>query len=90
MPVPERENCKFEGWYSDWHHEIQVADENGEIQVRTDWLLNDEFYDYVTNPEGYLYAKWSTKKQLPTYKNFNDIPYGSSRKISLLDNTGRI
>lgn len=68
LPVPERENCKFEGWYSDWHHEIQVADENGEIQVRTDWLLNDEFYNYVTNPEGYLYAKWSTKKQLPTYK----------------------
>ena len=68
LPVPERENCKFEGWYSDWHHEIQVADENGEIQVRTDWLLNDEFYDYITNPEGYLYAKWSTKKQLPTYK----------------------
>lgn len=68
LPVPERANCNFEGWYSDWHHEVQVADSNGNIVVCEDWLKNDDLYHYSTNPEGYLYAKWSTKEELPTYK----------------------
>ncbi len=68
FPVPERENCEFEGWYSDWHHEIKVSDNNGQLLVGIDWFINDGLYYSTTNPEGYLYAKWSTKKELPTYK----------------------
>lgn len=68
LPVPKRQNCKFQGWYSDWHQEVQVADENGQIIVGKEWLGNDGFYNYATNPEGYLYAKWSTENKLPTYK----------------------
>lgn len=67
LPVPTRENCRFEGWYSDWHYEVQVADENGNILVGVDWLDNDWLY-LGANPEGFLYAKWTTEKVLPTYK----------------------
>lgn len=68
LPIPEREDCQFEGWYSDWHYEIQVADKNGKMQVGIEWLNKDELYDYTSNPEGYLYAKWTTSKKLPNYK----------------------
>lgn len=68
LPVPTREDCVFEGWYSDWHHTIQVTDETGKIIVGEDWFYNNNYYTDYFNPEGNLYAKWRSTKPLPTYK----------------------
>ena len=67
LPVPTRENCTFEGWYSDWHHTIRVADETGKIIVGKDWFYNNRYYTQF-NPAGSLYAKWKTDEEIPIYK----------------------
>ncbi|MCH5142282.1 MAG: InlB B-repeat-containing protein [Clostridiales bacterium] len=67
LPVPKRQNCRFAGWYSDWHYTIQIADKNGLLVVDKDWISKDYYYSPY-NREGYLYAKWEPLAELPTYR----------------------
>lgn len=68
FPVPQREGYRFEGWYSDWHHTLQVSDEFGNLIVGKDWFQGTWWYDTQINPENHLYAKWKALKTVPTYK----------------------
>jgi len=72
LPVPQRENCAFEGWYSDWHLTMQVSDEEGKIVAGKEWFNNEKFHgnkghDRV-NKGGKLYAKWRAINTIPTYR----------------------
>ncbi len=74
LPVPQRDNCVFEGWYSDWHFTMKVSNEKGEIVADNDWFCNETFHgdkgsDWV-NQGGKLYAKWRALNEIPTYRIF--------------------
>lgn len=68
LPVPKREGYRFKGWYSDWHHTLQVTDESGELIVGKEWFQGDWWHDRQINPENHLYAKWEAIKEIPKYK----------------------
>ena len=68
LPVPQREGYEFMGWYSDWFHTVQVTDKTGKMIVDSDWFNNDFCFDYDTNPNMKLFAKWKPIKEVPVYK----------------------
>ncbi len=68
LSVPKREGYQFKGWYSDWHHTVQVSDDLGNLIVGKDWFQGDWWYDTQVNLENSLYAKWEAIKEIPTYK----------------------
>ncbi len=68
LPVPQREGYRFKGWYSDWHHTVQVSDDCGKLIAGKEWFQGEWWYDTQINPENQLYAKWEAVKEVPKYK----------------------